>query len=228
MPGQRTTRTTLRDLRAEAARYARPNSDREAEILRAAARLFSEKGFAGTRTADIAAAARVTERTLFRYFPTKEALYRRVIFPALLSATVPRLLMDTGALFGADIDDVAEWHRRVLAKRVGAARRAAPQLRVLLAGLMTNDALRDTVVGLWKHRVLKPLLETVRRYQARGALRADLRPEVIARAVISLNLGYVIARALLAPDAKWQDEAEIEATVALLLRGAGPVADSRK
>jgi hypothetical protein len=40
-------------------------------------------------------------------------------------------------------------------------------------------------------------------------------------AVISLNLGYIFPRALLAPDANWNDEAEIAATVDLMLRGAG-------
>ncbi|MER0429450.1 TetR/AcrR family transcriptional regulator [Streptomyces microflavus] len=43
-------------------------------IEEAAARLFDEHGFAGTTIRDIATAAGVGERTLFRYFPTKESL----------------------------------------------------------------------------------------------------------------------------------------------------------
>jgi hypothetical protein len=35
-----------------------------------------------------------------------------------------------------------------------------------------------------------------------------------------VNLGYIIARALLAPDAKWDDESEIAASVELLRSGA--------
>ena len=44
------------------------------ELLDAARKLFAERGFQATSAADIAAAAGVTERTLFRYFPTKLAL----------------------------------------------------------------------------------------------------------------------------------------------------------
>lgn len=216
MPGRR---VNLRALRSEAARYARPSSKKESAILDAATRLFGEKGFDGTRTAEIAAAAGVTERTLFSYFDTKEKLYRRVMFPALLAAAMPRLLMDVGALFGADSENVAEWDRRILTLRVGAAKRAAPQFRLVLAGLMTDKGLRDKVIELWKANVLAPLLATIRRYQKRGQLRADLRPEVIARVILSLNLGYIISRALLAPDAEWDDEAEIDATVDALLHG---------
>src|ERR671910_2451309 len=79
------TMPSLEALRGDAARYARPRTAKEAAIVDAATRLFGEKGYEATRTADVAAAAGVTERTLFRYFPSKESLYRRGVFPALPS-----------------------------------------------------------------------------------------------------------------------------------------------
>jgi TetR/AcrR family transcriptional regulator len=210
-------------LRGEAARYTRPRTAKEAAIVDAATRIFGEKGYESARTADIAAAAGVTERTLFRYFPSKEKLYRRVMFPALLLAAVPRALTDAGELFGTDADSLADWHRRVLRLRVAAAKQAAPQFRQLISSLMTEESLRRKVIQIWRANVLEPLLATVRRFQGRGELRTDLAPEKLARAIISLNLGYIFAAALLAPEAGWNDEAEIAATVELLLRGAGVV-----
>lgn len=212
---------TMRALRGEAARYLKPETEKEAAILRAATRLFDTRGYAATRTAEIAALAGITERTLFRYFPTKQKLYRRVMFPALLAAAAPRALLDAGELFGADAESVADWHRRVLRLRAAAARRSAPQFRLLIAGLMTDEVLRRKVIGIWKENVLQPLVGTVRRYQKRGQLRSDLAPQRVARAIISLNLGYIITRTLLAPHSRWDDEAEIAATVELMLRGAG-------
>jgi len=206
-------------LRGEAARYSRPRTAKEAAIVDAATRLFGEKGYAGTRTADVAAAAGVTERTLFRYFRSKEMLYRRVMFPVLLVAAVPRVLTDAGDLFGRDAESFADWHRRVLQLRVAAAKQSAPQFRLLISSLMAEESVRDKVIQIWKHNVLKPLLASVRRFQARGELRADLTPERLARAIISLNLGYIFAAALLAPEAGWNDQAEIAATVEILLRG---------
>ena len=75
-------------------------------------------------------------------------------------------------------------------------------------------------IGIWEDKVRAPLVATVRRFQERGQLRGDIKPEVLARAIISLNLGYIIARALIAPEAGWDDPAEIEATVDVLVRGA--------
>jgi AcrR family transcriptional regulator len=214
-------RISARSLRGESARYERPSTDREAAILQAATEVFGSRGYRGARTADIAAQARVTERTLFRYFPTKEKLYRRVMFPALLAATMPRELNETGKLFATDSESFADWHRRVLNLRTAAARGAASQFRLMLGTLMTDEELRRRVIAIWRGNVWKHAVETVQRFQKRGKLRTDLAPEVIARGIISLNLGYIIARALLAPDAPWDDEAEIEATVKLLLGGAG-------
>jgi TetR/AcrR family transcriptional regulator len=215
-----TRRLNTRTLRGESARYERPSSAKEAAILQAATRLFGEKG-RGARTADIAAAAGVTERTLFRYFPSKDSLYRRVMFPAVLAATMPRELTETAKLFAADSESFREWHRRVLKLRTGAARAAAPQFRLMLATLMTDEAMRRKVIAIWKKNLWQHAVDTVARYQKRKQLRADVTPERIARAIISLNLGYIVARALLAPDAAWDDEAEVEATVELLLDGAG-------
>lgn len=47
-------------------------------ILRYALEIFSRKGFRGATTREIAAAAGVTEVTLFRHFPTKEAVFEGV------------------------------------------------------------------------------------------------------------------------------------------------------
>jgi TetR/AcrR family transcriptional regulator len=211
--------TSLRDLRGQAARYQKPATEREAAIVHAATRLFGQRGYEATHTADIAAEAGVTERTLFRYFPSKERLYRRVMFPALLAGAIPRALTDVGALFGTDAGSYAQWHQGVLAERLKAARDAAPQFRLLIAGLMSDEMIRGKVIDIWREGVLPPLVKTLRGFQERGELRADLRPELLARAVISLNLGYIFASALLAPEAGWNDKAEIEATVDLLLRG---------
>jgi len=43
--------------------------------MKAARKVFSERGFHGTTTRELAVAADVSEALLFKYFPTKEAIY---------------------------------------------------------------------------------------------------------------------------------------------------------
>src|SRR6202020_2359205 len=51
------------------------SEERRAAILRDVRRVFAEKGFNGTTTRELAAAAGVSEALLFKHFPNKQALY---------------------------------------------------------------------------------------------------------------------------------------------------------
>jgi len=57
-----------------ARRWAEHRDKTRQDLLASARKLFAERGFRATSAADIAAGAGVTERTLFRYFPSKIAL----------------------------------------------------------------------------------------------------------------------------------------------------------
>ncbi|HVF57796.1 MAG TPA: TetR/AcrR family transcriptional regulator [Pyrinomonadaceae bacterium] len=53
--------------------------DRREQIVQVAMKLFSERGFRGTTTKEIAQAAGVSEAIIFRHFATKEELYTAII-----------------------------------------------------------------------------------------------------------------------------------------------------
>lgn len=61
-------------------------------ILRAALKLFSQKGYLATTTKDIAREANIAEVTLFRYFPTKEKLFKEVLESQSFIPTLKDLL----------------------------------------------------------------------------------------------------------------------------------------
>jgi AcrR family transcriptional regulator len=52
---------------------------RQEQILRGAMRIFAQKGFRGTTTREIARRLKISEALMFKYFPSKEALYRAII-----------------------------------------------------------------------------------------------------------------------------------------------------
>lgn len=53
--------------------------ERQASLITAAASLFAANGFKGTTTKEIAKAAGVSEALVFKYFPTKRALYAAIL-----------------------------------------------------------------------------------------------------------------------------------------------------
>ncbi len=54
-------------------------ADRRKQLIEVAIDLFSRKGFAGTTTREIAAAAGVTEAIIFRHFQTKSGFYNAIL-----------------------------------------------------------------------------------------------------------------------------------------------------
>ncbi len=51
--------------------------------MRAATKLFAEKGFSGTRTREIASAAGISETLIFQHFKSKEELYKAILLENL-------------------------------------------------------------------------------------------------------------------------------------------------
>jgi AcrR family transcriptional regulator len=73
----------LAETKAEAAPLAASArmtaEERRKEIVRVAMRLFSQRGFRGTTTKEIAQAAGVSEAIIFRHFATKDELYAAIL-----------------------------------------------------------------------------------------------------------------------------------------------------
>jgi len=65
--------------RAPAPRWKRRPEARPAEILAAATEAFGESGFARTTLEDVARRAKVSKGTLYRYFDSKETLFREMV-----------------------------------------------------------------------------------------------------------------------------------------------------
>jgi TetR/AcrR family transcriptional regulator len=72
--------TTVNAVRTATAKRRLLNRDKvEASILLEAVRLFAECGFEGTSIATVAERAGLSKQNLMYYFPTKQALYQRVL-----------------------------------------------------------------------------------------------------------------------------------------------------
>ena len=71
------------DSSASSSARQRRKEARPQELLEAALSLFVEKGFAATRSEEVAAKAGVSKGTLYLYFPSKEELFKAVVREAL-------------------------------------------------------------------------------------------------------------------------------------------------
>lgn len=78
--------------------------ERRRQIVEVAARLFSQKGFRGTTTKEIALAAGVNEAIIFRHFATKSDLYAAIIDQKACAGEVQALEAEVEQLMKARDD----------------------------------------------------------------------------------------------------------------------------
>jgi TetR/AcrR family transcriptional regulator len=209
---------TLADVEREADRFMMPATERERDIIRAAMDLLGERGVDGATTAEIAKRAGVTERTLFRYFPSKRDLVRRVLAPTILRTILTREWRPFGAL----LDGSGEGEKRPMfvSERFAGISTNPPVARALFGEITRNAELRNDLARLWRRHFWNPMLTTVTQLKAKGALRKDVDLEALVWAIDCLNIGYLFLRSIHAADRKWDDAKELEKMADILLRGS--------
>lgn len=161
--------------RADRRRRARPPQD---EILFAAARLFAERGFAGTSTRAIAFASGLRQPSLFHWFPSKEA-----ILEALLERTLAPSLAFAESL-AAEGGSAADRLERLLRFDVRHLCAYPFDPTILLA----PEARRPGLRRFWTRR--ERLLGHVRALIAEGVRSGELAPvdpAVAAQAIVGMG-----------------------------------------
>lgn len=150
-------------------KWNRRKDARPAEIIEAAVDVFLENGFAAAKLSDVATRAGVVKGTLYRYFDTKEDLFRAVVqqVVAVNLLTIEQAAQDFRGSFGELVpvllmrvaDGMGDSRVPALARMVIGESRAFPDLAQIW---------HDDVVS----RILALLSGVIADAQARGEVRS--------------------------------------------------------
>jgi AcrR family transcriptional regulator len=161
---------------------------RKKQILDAAFKVFSEKGFAAGTTAEIARMSGVAEGTIYNYFTSKRELFVAIIQNMIMDIS---LLDIIGRMRTGDVHDTFEsilQNRLELISTEGATR-----IPIIISEIIRDDEMRE----LWCQKVLGPFLgqmsQMVRAMQSMGKFR-QIEPDVVVRAIGGLIMGFAMLR----------------------------------
>jgi len=189
--------------------------ERREAILKAAIALFAEKGFRGTTTRELAAAAGVTEPVLYRHFRTKHDLYCAIIeTKALQAAPVFSALREIAAR-GDDEAFIAALGELILCRY-----EEDPEMtRILLFSSLE----RHELSALFFDRVFRDfnafLADYIRRRIQAGSF-AEVAPEAAARSLIGMFAYHGLMRLLFPDKVSAPDREQIPSEMArVFLRG---------
>lgn len=204
-----TGKITLKLLEAEFLFYQSPKTEKESDIQRAGEQLFAEFGFEGTTTAELAKAANVTERTLFKYFPSKSDLYLRILSGLLFSTIVPGHMADLKKRILEIKPNFKEYYMGILKARYEAVAKEPIKLRLLLGAILYSKDFSEIFGKLWKQNLYLPSIEAFQYFQSIGQIRNDISAKQMTRASFSLGASFLITKFVLAPGYPIEPQDEI-------------------
>jgi len=202
------------------ARRERRKEARPGELLDAALDLFVEKGFAATRSEEVAARAGVSKGTLFLYFPSKEELFKAVVRENMVGRFAE--WQEEFASFEGSTADMVRYCMRVWWERIGATRASG------ITKLMISEARNfPELAAFYQQEVIRPGTELVRRILqrgvARGEFRADLDVDYTVFSIVAPMIFLIMMKHSLAPcapqDYALDPERYVQAQVDTLLQG---------
>jgi AcrR family transcriptional regulator len=165
-------------------------------LLRAAADVFARRGYDGTRVADIAAEAGLSNSALYAYFASKAELlvgalrtHGRRPLADMVAADPERSIVDLFMRTGASLRERPDADRYLVIEALIAARRD-PEVGASMTGYVRERA--EWMTGLVEQ----------------AQLRGELDPAVSARAVVHLATSLAIGSTLLTPDLHDVDDEE--------------------
>jgi AcrR family transcriptional regulator len=161
--------------------------DRRLQILRVAMRLFSQRGFRGTTTKEIALAAGVSEAMVFRHFATKEELYSAILdHKACLHDELDPMQIVSDAIRRKDDRAVFEG----IALDALNKHDCDPEFhRLLLHSALEEHELAQMFWEKFVKRVYRILGKYIRERQRDGAM-VEVQPLVIVRAFVGMIIHH--------------------------------------
>lgn len=162
------------------AKRERRKEARPGELLAAALDLFVEKGFAATRSEEVAARAGVSKGTLFLYFPSKEELFKAVVRENI-SGRFQQWKEEIDRFEGSTADMV-RYCMTVWWDRVGATKASG------ITKLIISEARNfPDLAAFYHHEVIEPGQELIARILQRGVDRGEFQVKDMAYATFAIT-----------------------------------------
>jgi len=168
-----------------------PADKRREQLIQVAVDLFSRKGFKGTTTKEIAAAAGVTEAIIFRHFETKEDLYTAIIDHKINS---PEAVDWIAGLESAMDHDDDEGVIRQLITAVIATHRLDPRFeRVMLYAALEGNEVALLYMRQVTACIVDPFASYFSRRQEQGRFSA-VGPHAALMAIVGMAKHYALGK----------------------------------
>jgi len=210
----------VEDLKAE-----EEMTEKQKSILQASIRLFAEKGFHASSTAEIAKEAGVAEGTIFRHYKSKKDILLAVVAPVLVKFAAPFVLRDVRTILATrENKPFAQLLTELYRNRLELLQANEKHFRIILQEAFFHEEIREALISTVFHEARNIALPLIEARIASGELR-QLPSDAVFRMMVSSMLGLFLFKHVLTPEQfrERTDEEQIALTVDLLMNGIAAV-----
>lgn len=168
--------------------------ERRSQILQVAIGLFSQCGFSGTTTKEIAREAGVSEAIIFRHFATKSELYHAILDHKACEGEI-RNPFEAVREEMTNNDDEQVFYKLML-NALNHHEHDPEFMRLLFHAALEGHELAQIFI---EHNIV-PMYEFLSAYisrrQKEGAIRSDVEPRLIVRAFVGMMIHHSLNNSL--------------------------------
>jgi len=175
---------------------------RREQILQTAVSLFSQRGFSGTTTKEIAKAAGVSEAMVFRHFSSKDELYGAILESKTCKGGTEPFPWEASDLRRAieEKDDYAFFYNLAL-HAMNQHHSDVGFMRLLFYSALEEHELADRFFSEFISRIYVFIGDYVETRQRDGAMR-EINPRIVVRAFMGMLIHHSINNILWDKDRK--------------------------
>jgi AcrR family transcriptional regulator len=166
---------------------------RRGQVISAAMRLFSSKGFDGTSTREIALAAGINEALIFRHFRTKEDLYWAVVSSRIQAAGRQEKIRE---YLNSSRMDAREVLAAIAENLLDRTTEDSDLTRLLLFSALRNSDLSESFFRTYMAGIYEAIASFIRHGIRNGRFR-KVDPVVAARGFMGMISSHILLEELL-------------------------------
>lgn len=167
-------------------------SEKQLKILESATKVFAEKGFEKSRTADIAKEAGVAEGTIFRYFKSKKDLLIGLVIPLITKFFRPLVLNSAEKIMAKKNDQpVEEVLKEVYLDRMRLVDKNFPLIKTIMLEADHHPELLEVIREKIAPQVVERIDSFMKSYVDEGTFR-ELDIRRMTRTLLSMLAGYIL------------------------------------
>ena len=196
-------------------------SEKEEKILFSAIKIFSQKGFDGATTSEIAKDAGVAEGTIFKYYKTKKGILTQILVQLINIMSEKIVLGSIKKIFhDSEKKDAKEILKEIFYDRIKLINNIFPMAKIILIEALLHEDVREAIYNNIAIKAIEIFKGFHERAAKKDVLRDDVESLVMFRSILANIVVLIFQKQMFEDKLPIKDlDKELDKIIDIILHG---------